>query len=74
MPLEGGEVVFRQWNEDTGLEEVAQPFNTLEELFNFCINTHDPLLVDRVYIDGDDENGSTRRLTLVFQSVTISEK
>lgn len=74
MSIEGGTVIFRQWKEDTGLEEVTQSFNTLEELYNFCINTHDPLLVDRVHIDGDDEDGKPRRLTLVFQSITISEK
>ena len=73
MAVESGEVVFRQWSSKSGLTEVKQPFNTLEELYQFCITAHDPLLVDRVYINGTDENGQPRRLTLVFQSVTVSE-
>lgn len=73
MAVESGEVVFRQWKSEEGLTELRQPFQNLEELYHFCIKANDPLLVDRVYINGTDEDGKPRRLTLVFQSVTVSE-
>lgn len=73
MAVNRGEIVFRQWTVDGGMREVQKDFGTLEELFQFCISAEDPLLVDRVYIDGSDNEGNARRLTLVFQSVTISD-
>lgn len=74
MSVTGGEVIFRQWSEENGLQEVSETFDTLEALYQFCITAHDPLLVDRVNIDGSDNNGNHRRVTLVFQSITISEE
>jgi hypothetical protein len=70
--IERGEIVFRQWDEFSGLKEFSQTFNSLDELFHLCLSNSDPLLVDRVTIRGFDEDGNRRQLTLVFQSITVS--
>jgi hypothetical protein len=36
------------------------------------LQSSDPLLVDRVTIEGQDAEGAQRIVTLVFQSVTVS--
>lgn len=71
--IEQGVIVFRKWDENTGLTETIQEFATLEDLFRLCLEATDPLLVDRVQIRGTDASGESRKLTLVFQSITISE-
>jgi hypothetical protein len=71
--IDYGQIVFRQWDDTEGLSETTRDFESLEELFHFCLEAHDPLLVDRVYIRGFDADGNPRKLTLVFQSITISE-
>lgn len=71
--VEEGQIVFRQWDDGEGLSETIREFRTLEELFHFCLAAHDPLLVDRIYIRGTDPDGNPRKLTLVFQSITVSE-
>ena len=71
--IEQGLIIFRQWNEQDGLNETTEAFNTLEDLFRLCVEANDPLLVDRVHITGSDTDGNLRKLTLVFQSITISE-
>jgi hypothetical protein len=71
--IEQGQIIFRQWNERDGLNETTEVFNTLEDLFRLCIEANDPLLVDRVHVTGSDADGNLRKLTLVFQSITISE-
>ena len=49
-------------------------FSSLDDLFELCLQANDPLLVDRVTIEGKDASGTPRVVTLVFQSVTISER
>lgn len=71
--VEHGRVVFRRWDRHSGLDETATSFSTLEDLFDLCLQTNDPLLVDRVTIEGVDEQGAARVVTLVFQSVTVSD-
>ncbi|MBI5932017.1 MAG: hypothetical protein HY862_22100 [Chloroflexi bacterium] len=71
--VEQGTIVFRKWDENTGLTETIKEFATLEDLFRLCLEARDPLLVDRVQIRGTDASGESRKLTLVFQSITISE-
>jgi hypothetical protein len=73
MEIKRGTVIFRHWNEQDGLNEIARTFKTLEELFNLCLQSDSQLLVERVIIDGEDDAGSQRALTLVFQSVTIQD-
>lgn len=68
-----GNVIFRRWNKQSGLDETSATFSSLEELFQLCLHTDDPLLVDRVTIEGTDEHNTPRVVTLVFQSVTVPE-
>lgn len=71
--VEQGQIVFRRWDDHEGLSETIKSFNSLDELFSLCLQTRDPLLVDRVYIQGKDGKGQAQKLTLVFQSITVSE-
>lgn len=73
LVVEQGHIVFRIWDDTEGLSETTQPFTSLDELFQLCLEAADPLLVDRVIIQGADAEGNPRKLTLVFQSITISE-
>lgn len=68
-----GSVIFRRWNKQTGLEEQTAAFSTLDDLFGQCLQTSDALLVDRVIIEGEDQHGARRVVTLVFQSVTVND-
>ena len=65
-------VIFRHWDHETGLDEVERAFTTLEDLFTLCLHATDTLLVDRVVIEGQDAEGTRRVVTLIFQSVTVS--
>ena len=73
MAVNKGTVIFRQWDEQDGLNEIARQFKTIDELFTLCLQTDGKLLVERVIIDGQDANGAQRSVTLVFQSVTIED-
>jgi hypothetical protein len=68
-----GRVIFRRWDKHSGLDETVTSFSTLEDLFGLCLQTNDPLLVDRVVIEGEDEQGMPHVVTLVFQSLTLSD-
>jgi len=74
MKINTGTVIFRHWDEQDGLSEIARGFKSLEELFALCLQSDDRLLVDRIIIDGQDETDSERTVTLVFQSVTVQHK
>jgi hypothetical protein len=71
--VEHGVVIFRRWDRHTGLDETSASFTTLDDLFALCLQANDPLLVDRVTIEGHDATGARRTVTLVFQSVTVSD-
>ena len=73
LKVQQGMVVFRRWDRQSGLDETAETFSSLEEMFALCLQSNDPLLVDRVIIEGRDEEGVKRIVTLVFQSVTASD-
>ncbi len=70
---ERGMVIFRHWDAQDGLNEITRQFNTLNELFAFCLQKDPTLLVDRIIIEGLDDNNDARTVTLVFQSVTMAE-
>lgn len=72
MPAQRGKVIFRRWDEATGLTETTVEFSSLDDLFALCLQTEDALLVDRVIVEGEDAHGAARIVTLVFQSVTVS--
>lgn len=71
--VQNGRVIFRRWDRHSGLDETSTPFLTLDDLFELCLQANDPLLVDRVTIEGMDSAGTPRVVTLVFQSVTVSD-
>ncbi len=68
-----GMVIFRHWDEQDGLNEIARQFSSIDELFGLCLQTEDELLVERVTLDGVDQDGAPRTVTLTFQSVTIQD-
>ncbi len=70
--VQQGTVVLRRWDDRDGLHETTAAFSTLDDLFALCLQTHDPLLVDRVIIQGVDTDGMPQTVTLVFQSVTVA--
>lgn len=72
--VRNGKVIFRRWDKHTGLDETEMAFSSLNDLFELCLQTNDPLLVDRVVIEGQDEEGTVRIVTLVFQSVTVTDE
>lgn len=39
-----GKVVFRRWDKHAGLNETETAFASLEDLFELCLQTNDPLL------------------------------
>lgn len=69
-----GRIVLRHWDQAAGLTETAQLFGSLDELYAHCLATTDPHLIDRIVIQGEDENGKLRLLTFVFQSITVSSE
>ncbi len=69
--VHSGKVIFRRWDRDSGLNEVEQSFATLNKLFELCLAADDPLLVDRVTLEGTDTDGARRTVTLSFQSLTV---
>lgn len=72
VQLQQGRVIFRRWSRQVGVAEQAVPFSTLEDLFALCLQVDQPLLVDRVILEGRDASGAERVVTLAFQSVTVS--
>ena len=73
MQVTRGTVIFRHWDQQDGLNEIARTFKSLEELFGLCLQADERLLVERVIIDGQDDSGAPRTVTLTFQSVTVHD-
>ena len=67
-----GTLVLRQWSRAAGLTETPKSFSSLDELYSYCLAVTDPELVERVVIQGQDEQGQPRILTFVFQSITVT--
>lgn len=66
-------VIFHSWDSVQGLVEREIVFETLDDLFARCLEIRPGETVDRVVLDGIDQEGMPRRLTLAFQSATVSE-
>jgi len=66
-----GVIVFRTTDTSRQLVEVEETFSSLDELFTRCLPLNDEKLVERIIVRGTDENGKSRQLTLVFESVTV---
>jgi hypothetical protein len=71
--VNGGTVIFHRWDPVQGLVEQEIVFDSLDELFGRCLEIRPGETVDRVVLDGVDPAGARRRLTLAFQSATVSE-
>jgi hypothetical protein len=68
-----GTMVLRQWDR-LGLTENSKTFNSLDELYAYCLAAGDPEVVDRIVIRGRDEHNHIRVLTFAFQSITVSTR
>lgn len=68
-----GTMIYRKIQEEGGLQETKQSFHSLDELFTLALEAKEPFLVDRIVINGEDQNASRRLLTFVFQSITVSD-
>ena len=68
-----GTVVVQRWDATEGLVEEKMAFTSINELFGRCLEIRSGETVDRVVLDGIDQYGSPRRLTLAFHSATVSE-
>jgi hypothetical protein len=75
MPVKvnAGTIIFQRWDAAHGLVEQEIAFDSLDELFGRCLEIRPGETVDRVVLDGVDPTGARRRLTLAFQSATVSE-
>ena len=63
-------IVYRHWDEDHGLQESEGPIQHLDELFERCLKTAKPDVVDRIIIEGVDSDQTPRKVVLTFQSVS----
>ena len=75
MPAQvrAGTIVFHRWDSIQGLVEERVAFDSVDKLFARCLDIRPGETVDRVVLDGMDEGGAPRRLTLAFQSATVSD-
>ncbi len=70
--VNGGTVIFHHWDPVQGLIERQVDFDSIDALFSRCLEIKDGETVDRVVLDGTDQSGAARRLTLSFQAATVS--
>ena len=68
--VDQGKVIYRLWAKGKGLEESEKAFRSLDELFELCVSAENPDLVDRIVLEGNDQQGSRRTLVFTFQSST----
>jgi len=67
-----GTVIFHHWDPERGLVERQVVFDSIDALFSRCLEIKSGETVDRVILDGTDQSGAARRLTLSFQAATVS--
>lgn len=65
-----GQLVLRRWDRD-GLAESVVHFRTLEDLFAFCLTVREPYVIERIHIDGTDDQQTAQSITFTFQSITV---
>jgi predicted HAD superfamily phosphohydrolase len=70
--VSAGTVIFHNWDPVQGLVEQEIVFDSIDELFARCLEIRAGKTVDRVVLDGVDQEGMPRRLTLAFQSASVS--
>jgi hypothetical protein len=69
--IKGAFIVYFKWQTDGKVVEFRQPFNSLEELMEFCAKQGEARVIDRIMIESNEPNGQTRTLNLVFQSLSV---
>ncbi len=66
-------IIFHHWDPVQGLVEREIAFDSIDALFDRCLDIRPEETVDRGVPDGADQAGTPRRLTLAFQAATVSE-
>ena len=66
----GGKVIFFEWTADRGLVETVKAFESLDELFAYCLSSGVHGYVEEILIMGIDEKGQPREVALTFRSVS----
>ncbi len=67
-----GTLVFHRYDSTEGVIEREVDVGSLKQLFSGCLQNTPGEIVDRVVLDGLDQNGSRRRLTLSFHSELLA--
>ena len=62
--VQAGTIVFHYWDPTEGLTEQEISFQSIDELFGRCLEIRQGETVNRVVLDGLDQKGVPRRLTL----------
>ena len=60
----------RHLQADGGLDYGEVTFDSIDDLFELCLNTVNPTTADRLVLQGIDSEGRPRTVTLKLQSVT----
>lgn len=66
-------IIFRRARRNDAANETAQSIASLDDLFAFFLDHKAAAQVDRIEIEGTASDGRRRKLTLVFQSMTIED-
>ncbi len=68
--VERGTIVYRRWDQNTGLHETEETFRSLDDLFELCLQSVNPKVVDRIILEGVTPEGARRTVVLTFQSTS----
>jgi hypothetical protein len=66
----GGTVVYLQWTAEGGLTQTSVAFTSLNELFELCLASGAQGHVEEIFIQGSDQEGYTRQVTLTFRAAS----
>jgi hypothetical protein len=67
---QGGTVVYLQWTPEGGLTQTSVPFTSLNELFDLCLASGSQGHVEEIFIQGADDDGYARQVTLTFRAAS----
>lgn len=68
--VKGGTVVYLQWTPEGGLAQTSAQFTSLDELFMLCLASGSRGHVEEIFIQGDDQEGFARQVTLTFRAAS----
>ena len=76
MTVHQGTIIVHPWDEDVGgLQELSShTFSSLDELFDLCLNSVTPTVVDRIILQGVDQKGHPHTVTLKLVAVARPEE